>query len=445
MVICSMCGMSVEPKTQNLRPIIMRHFYSFLLYLLLPVVLLRLCWRGCKAPAYWQRINQRFGFTRALPQHKRVWIHAVSVGESLAAVPLIRALQRQYPQQHILITCMTPTASQQIRSLFGDSVAHVYLPYDYPDAVRRFLQATQPSLGIIMETEWWPNLFHACKTRHIPLILANTRLSVRSTQAYQRYAAGLTRQTLAAVSVIAAQTETHAQRLRELGVSAAKIQVTGSIKFDIQLPAGIAEQAEALRATWQARRVWIAASTHEGEEEQVLAAFNRLKQVFADSLLIIVPRHPERFARVARLCEQAGLRVVKRSSGTFCQPDTDVFLGDTMGELPLFYAASDVAFVGGSLVATGGHNMLEPAALGRPVIMGKHVFNFEEIAHCLLATNAAVAVDDAKALGEVLISWFADANLRHQIGENGQQFVAHNRGALAKLLAIIQRFEGALE
>lgn len=415
----------------------MRHFYSVLLYLFLPLVLLRLFWRGLKAPAYWQRIAERFGFIAALSQQPRLWIHAVSVGETLAAVPLIRALQQQYPQHKILVTCMTPTGSAQIHSLLANSVEHVYLPYDYPGAVQRFLHSTRPTLGIIMETEWWPNLFHACHAQKIPLILANTRLSARSARAYQRYAAHLTRQTLACVSLIAAQTETHAQRLQQLGAEAQKIQVTGSIKFDIQLPASVAEQAEALRATWGARRVWIAASTHEGEEEQILAAFMSVKQAFADTLLILVPRHPERFARVARLCEQAGLPLVKRSSGHFCQADTHVFLGDSIGELPLFYAASDIAFVGGSLVATGGHNMLEPAALGKPVIIGPHVFNFEEITQRLLENEAALQVANAQDLSEVLIEWFEDANLRHQIGENGQRFVANNRGALQKLLTII--------
>jgi len=421
----------------------MRHFYSFLLYLFLPLVFLRLFWRGLKAPAYWQRIGERFGFIPTLPKQARLWVHSVSVGETLAAVPLIRALQQQYPQHKILMTCMTPTGSEQIRSLFGDTVEHVYLPYDYPDAIQRFLQRTQPSLGIIMETEWWPNVFHACHTKNIPLILANTRLSARSARAYQRYAATLTRQTLANVSVIAAQTNTHEQRLKQLGAQAEKIQVTGSIKFDIQLPASVAEQAEALRSTWGSRRVWIAASTHEGEEEQILAAFTPVKQAFPDVLLILVPRHPERFSRVARLCEQAGLQIVKRSSGQFCQPDTDIFLGDTMGELPLFYAASDIAFVGGSLVATGGHNMLEPAALGKPVITGQHVFNFEDITQRLLEKNAAVKIEDAGALSKMLIEWFQDANLRHQIGENGQLFVEANRGALQKLLDIIAGYAGS--
>ncbi len=415
----------------------MRYLYTFLLYLLLPFIVLRLFWRGWQAPGYWQRIPERFGFMRSLSKQSRLWIHSVSVGEALAAVPLVRALQQQYPQQRILITCMTPTGAQQIHSVFGDTVDQRYLPYDYPDAVQRFLQQAQPVLGIIMETEWWPNLFHACHTRRIPLLLANTRLSERSARAYQRYAATLTRQTLACASLIATQTEVHAQRLRQLGVDADKLQVTGSIKFDIQLAAGLSEQAEALRSTWGSRRVWIAASTHEGEEEQVLRVFQTVKQRFEDALLLLVPRHPERFQRVARLCEQAGWRLVKRSSGRFCHPDTDIFLGDTMGELPLFYAASDIAFVGGSLVATGGHNMLEPAALGIPLITGSHVFNFEDIASRLLEHQAAIKVANAEQLTEVLLTWFQDANLRSQIGENGRHFVAQNRGALQKLLGII--------
>ncbi len=418
----------------------MRYFYTFLLYLLLPAVILRLLWRGLRANSYWHRVHERFGFITPLSAQPRIWVHAVSVGETLAAAPLIRALQQRYPEQKILITCMTPTGSQQIRKLFGDRVEHVYLPYDYPYTVQRFLARTTPRLGLIMETEWWPNLFHACHARGVPLILANTRLSQRSARAYEKYAAGLTQQTLACVSLIATQTELHAERLRALGAAADKVLVTGNIKFDIQLAASLPEQAEALRAIWGSRPVWIAASTHEGEEEQVLSAFKQVKQVLSDVLLIVVPRHPERFNRVARLCEQADWSMIRRSSTQLCQPDTDVYLGDTMGELPLLCAASDIAFVGGSLVPTGGHNMLEPAALGVPVITGPHVFNFEEITQRLLEHKAAIQVDNVQQLTAVLLDWLQDANLRDQMGENGRRFVAQNRGALQTLLNIIERY-----
>ncbi|MCP4695749.1 MAG: 3-deoxy-D-manno-octulosonic acid transferase [Gammaproteobacteria bacterium] len=415
----------------------MRFLYSCLFYLLTPAVLVRLLWRGFRAPAYWRRWPERFGFFKPLPVSQTLWIHAVSFGEVQAAVPLVKALRARYPEEAVLITAMTPTGSRQVREVFGDSVQHVYLSYDLPGAVRRFLVRTKPRIGIIMETELWPNLFHACKARGIPLVLANARLSARSANGY-RYTGSLINETLACLSQVAAQTAADAERLISLGAAAERVRITGSVKFDIRLPANLAEQAKILRETWgTARAVWIAASTHEGEDEQVLEAFALIKKSVAHGLLILVPRHPERFKRVASLCVSRGYKLARRSAGEVCTAETEVYLGDTMGELLVLYAASDAAFIGGSLAPVGGHNPLEPAALGLPVLMGPHMFNFQDISLRLQEDNAARQVHTAKALAGALLDLFGDAELRTRTGENGRLFVERNRGALERLLTIV--------
>ena len=414
----------------------MRLIYTFLFYLLIPIILLRLLWRGVRAPAYWQRWSERFGFFPKLPNQPCIWVHAVSMGEVQAAVPLIQALQVRFSKQSILVTTMTPTGSRRVREVFGDSVWHVYLPYDLPGSLARFLARTQPRLLILMETELWPNLLYACQQRTIPVILANARLSAGSAAGYQRIR-GLVGKMLTGVSVVAAQTKVDAARFIDLGVPLTKIQVTGSIKFDTRLPANFSEQAVALRSQWGVNRaVWIAASTHEGEEEIVLDAFSNLKQTFCDLLLLLVPRHPERFNRVANLCRRQGFIVARRSKGDI-NVNTDIYLGDTMGELPLLYAACDVAFVGGSLVPIGGHNLLEPAAVGLPVIMGPHVFECAEICRQLLEAQAAKQVEDGVQLANIVKMYLNDTTYCQQTGENGRKFVRKNQGALVRLLKII--------
>ena len=434
----------------------MRHLYTALLYLLTPFVLLRLCWRGWRAPAYWQHWGERFGCYSGLDLHAAIWIHAVSVGEVVAAEPLVRALRLAYPHAPLLVTTMTPTGSEQVRRLFQGEVQHVYVPYDLPVAVRRFLERARPRLALIMETELWPNLFHGCRTRNIPVIVANARLSDRSAAGYARFAR-LTRATLRDISVIAAQSAADAERFRGLMGSdpfdpsghsrldqrglTPLIQVTGSIKFDMRLPASLREQAAVLRRDLGVERpVWIAASTHEGEEEQVLEAFAQVRAQLANALLLLVPRHPERFARVAALCEKRGLSLVSRSSRLPCLPDTAVFLGDSMGELPLFYAAADLAFIGGSLVPTGGHNPLEAAALGVPLLFGPQMFNFSEISQLLLRENAALQVRDAQALADSVVLLLRDTERRHALGESGRRVVEANRGALERLMKIITAY-----
>ena len=418
----------------------MRFLYSLILYLLIPPVIQRLLWRGLRNRGYWQRWGERFGFA-ARPAGPVLWVHAVSVGEVRAAVPLVRALQRDYPDHRVLVTTMTPTGSATVRDLFGASVAHCYVPYDLPTAVARFLDCTRPQLALIMETELWPNLFHACHTRRIPLVLANVRMSEKSANGY-RWFRSLTRATLANVSRIGAQSIEDAERMRDLGATAA--EVTGSIKFELTVPADLAERARALRSGFGARPVWVAASTRDGEESQVLDAFARVQEDFPDALLVLVPRHPERFDPVARLCEQRGHTLVRRSAGAASvEPGTHILLGDTMGELLLFYAAADVAFIGGSLQPLGGQNLLESLAVGTPVVFGPHMFNFSEISSMALARGAARQVSDSVGLARVVAEYLSDAQNRQAAGRAGRKMVEENRGSLERTLALVREvFKG---
>jgi 3-deoxy-D-manno-octulosonic-acid transferase len=420
----------------------LRLLYTLLLYLLAPVVLLRLAWRGLRAPAYLRRWPERFAFIEPPLGERVIWIHAVSVGEVQAAEPLVRALLERHGEYSILLTTVTPTGSARVRSLFGNEVAHVYAPYDLPDAVARFLDRVRPQLAVIMETELWPNLFHACHARRIPLLLVNARLSERSLRGYRRVG-GLARQVLETVTQIAAQGEADAARIMALGAQSRQVTVTGNLKFEQRMAPNLRERAEALRREWGAGRpVWIAASTHDGEDEQVLDVFHQLLRALPDCLLVIVPRHPERFDPVTDLCRRRGFAVRLRSEHRPCTADIQVFIGDSMGELPLFYAASDVAFVGGSLVRHGGHNLLEPAALGIPVITGPHVFNFTEITRLLSEVGACRKVESAAGLERVLREWLTDANARHAAGEQGRQVLAKNRGALDAVLKMIEHHLG---
>jgi len=406
-----------------------RFIYSALFYLLVPIIVLRLLWRGIKAPSYWQRWLERFAYQSSNLPQGGVWLHAVSMGEVQAAIPLIKALIGNFPQYSILVTTMTPTGSQRVQEVFGKQVSHVYLPYDLPGAIGRFLNRIQPRLLIIMETELWPNLLYSCKKRQIPVILANARLSANSAAGYQRIN-GFVRQMFGGITAVAAQTSLDAARFIELGMAARKVHITGSIKFD-------ADNLSVDDRFDIQRRVWIAASTHEGEEDIVLEAFAEIKKHIKDLLLILVPRHPERFNKVAAKCQNTKFITSRRSEEDKINLNTDIYLGDTMGELPLLYAASDIAFVGGSLVAVGGHNSLEPAALGLPVIMGPHVFECEAIFKKLLEAEAATQVNNRAQLILAVTMYFSNHQLKTQTGENGRLFVKKNQGALQALLNII--------
>lgn len=422
----------------------MRFFYTLVLYLALPFILLRLRLRARKAPAYALRWRERFGFVPRLVSTKPVvWLHTVSVGEFLAALPLIRQLQQDDVQ--LVITTTTPTGSERVSAALGDSVYHVYAPYDLPDCIGRFMRRVQPSLMLMMETELWPNTLAACRARGVPAVLINGRLSARSARGYQKFSA-LTRPMLGQLTAAGIQHQDDAARFAALGLAAERSAVTGNIKFDIQLADALRQQAAQLKQQWSnngQRLVWIAASTHAGEDEIILDAFALLKkstsQAAQSLLLVLVPRHPERFNRVAELCEKRGFSLVRRSLGV--APDgADILVGDTMGELQLLFGASDMAFVGGSLVANGGHNMLEPAAWQLPLISGTHVFNFAESARLLQENNALVLVGDAAALVAAILPLIESPVLRVQRGKAALAVVECNRGALARTLQLIRRF-----
>lgn len=417
-----------------------RLLYTLLLHLALPLIALRLALRARKAPTYARRINERFSL--GLPSIKPggIWVHAVSVGESIAAAPMIRALQAHYPELPITVTCMTPTGSERIQALFGASVQHCYLPYDLPWAAARFLNRMQPRLAVVMETELWPNHIHQCAKRGIPVALANARLSERSARGYARFGK-LTAPMLAELSLIAVQTQTEAQRFLTLGARPECVEVTGSIKFDLKIDAELLQRAIELRRQWQAeqRPVWIAASTHSGEDEIVLAAHRQLLKTQPDALLILVPRHPERFNSVHELCISERLTTRRRSTAEAVQASDQVLLGDTMGELLFLYALADIAFVGGSLVANGGHNLLEPAALGKPVLSGPHLFNFMEIAAQLREAGALSEVENAMQLADKVAALLNEPSEMQRMSQAGLSVLKANQGALQRLLEGLQR------
>ncbi|WP_330207453.1 lipid IV(A) 3-deoxy-D-manno-octulosonic acid transferase [Pseudomonas sp. AM14(2022)] len=414
-----------------------RTLYTALFYLGLPLVAIRLWLRSRKAPAYAKRIGERFSYGMPPLQPGGIWVHAVSVGESIAAAPMIRALLQRYPQLPITVTCMTPTGSERIQALFAGEprIQHCYLPYDLPCAAARFLDHAKPKLAVIMETELWPNHIHQCAKRGIPVVLANGRLSERSARGYGRFSK-LTAPMLAEMSFFAVQTEAEAQRFRDLGARPQTVEVTGSIKFDLTIDPQLLQRAHELRGQWQAleRPVWIAASTHEGEDEVVLDAHRRLLANYPNALLILVPRHPERFNSVFELCQREGFATVRRSTGANVEADTSVLLGDTMGELLFLYALADSAFVGGSLVPNGGHNLLEPAALAKPVLSGPHLFNFLDIAAQLREAGALAEVDDAEGLAVEVQRLFELPRDAQRMAEAGLAVMRRNQGALQRLL-----------
>ena len=410
----------------------MRALYTLLWYLALPWLPLRLWWRGRREPGYRARIGERFGRYRADAPAARgvVWIHAVSLGETRAAAPLVARIARELPDATILLTHMTATGREAGRTLYGDRVVQAWLPYDVPFAVRAFLARYAPRAGLLMETEVWPNLTAACAAAHMPLYLVNARLSPRSFAGYRRFAA-LTQPMFAALAGVAAQTADDARRLAAAGATG--VAVTGNLKFDAEAPPGAADAGRALRARFGAARpVLVAASTRDGEEALLLDALAR-GALPAGTLVVIVPRHPQRFDGVAALLTSRGVAFVRRSADADVPADVRVVLGDTLGELPAYYAAADVAFVGGSLLPLGGQNLLEALAAGTPTLVGPHTFNFAEATEKAVEAGAAMRVADADALTAAAAALLCDPARRARMREAAAAFLGAHRGATERL------------
>lgn len=417
----------------------MHRLYTVVMYVLTPVIMYRLAVRGLKAKAYFRRWKERFGFFPKPDFSRCIWVHAVSMGEVNAALGLVRRLTDAYPQERLVVTTVTPTGSERLIQVLGDSVFHVYLPYDLPAAVGRFLDRVKPVFAVVMETEIWPNLFCSCHDRGIPIVVANARLSERSLRGY-RPVQSLAAMALNCATRVGAQTRTDADRLLRLGGDAHRIDVVGSLKFDIAIDPKLRSDGLQMRRHWgEERFVFVAASTHEDDEVAVMDAFAKLRERDSRALLIIVPRHPERFPRAIARCRSTGLRTATRTLDTLPDPDTDCFVVDTMGELLRFYAAADVAFVGGSISFVGGHNVLEPAALGIPVLVGPHTFNFSEITELLLSEGGAVRVADGAVLGTELLRLCGSPEDRRRMSECALALVDGNRGALDRTMEIIHQ------
>jgi len=415
----------------------MRRLYSFLFYCSIPLVISRLWWRSLKNSAYRQRIFERFGFYTKIYPKNVIWFHAVSVGESEALFPLIRLIQTRHPQVQILITTTTPTGSARVKAVLGESVQHVYLPYDLPDVVARFLNTFKPKMAVIVETEIWANLYHACAVKQIPLYLINARLSEKSVRGYQKIPS-LVIPALNAITICATQTETDKTRFIAIGADSQKVENLGNIKFDITITNEILSQGYALKNQLFAQRfIFLAASTHDGEEILLLNAYKNLKKQIPELLLAIAPRHPERFVDVENLAKSADLKFVTRTSENVCNNETDVFLIDTLGELKLFYATADIAFVGGSLVPIGGHNVLEPAAIGIPVLFGLEMRNFAFIAEKMLAAQAAIQCENITNLETQIIELYSQPELRKTLQQNAKNFVAQNQGATERIYKLL--------
>lgn len=414
----------------------MRFFYNLLTYLLLIPFAGYWLVRGIGNRTYLENLGQRFGF--GFPKINRcIWVHAVSVGEVQASAPMIRALKERFPDRELLITTVTPTGAARVRSLFGDTVQHSYIPFEFPHAIRSFFRTVNPEAALIMETEIWPNLYRGCGTRKIPLILVSARISPRSVPGYRKLLP-LIRETLSHGIIIAAQSQPDADRFLALGANPARTCVMGNIKFDIESDPAVISKGRAIRdELFGDRPVWIAASTHEGEEQLVLKVHRELCVRHPGLLLVLVPRHPERFPSVRELIKKQGFSLVSRTAQ---QPagDASVFLCDTMGEVPMFYAASDVAFVAGSLVPIGGHNLLEPAMLGVPIVTGPHNFNAQDIADLFVDLGACRRVTGTEDLVTTISELLTDRELAARLGNAGQSVLDENRGALERLLVLLE-------
>jgi 3-deoxy-D-manno-octulosonic-acid transferase len=411
----------------------MRRLYTLLIWLALPLVFVRLWWRGRMQPEYRRQLGERFGRYTRQARQPLIWLHAVSVGETRAAQPLVQALRAAHPDHALLLTCMTPTGRAAAEELYGAHAVCAYLPYDYPFAVRRFLRAFAPRLGLIMETEVWPNLIAQCGAAGVPLALVNARLSERSARRYRRFAA-LARPAFAGFAWVGAQTAGDRERLAALG--ARRIEVTGNLKFDVTPASDLIERGRAWRAARHGRKMLLAASTREGEEALLLDALAPLLR--AGHLLALVPRHPQRFEEVARLAGARGLAVARRSATAAPDGAVEVWLGDSMGEMPAYYAAADCAYVGGSLLPFGGQNLIEACALGCPVLIGPHTYNFADAAQSAVAAGAALRVADAAELVRAALRLLGADVERERMGAAGLAFADAHRGATERTMALLE-------
>ena len=417
-----------------------RVFYTALLYFLTPLVILRMFWRARKNPQYSDRWYQRFGFIPKIDRSQKViWIHAVSVGETLAAVPLIRELQKRYPDRLLAITTTTLTGSERVQSIFSNGVYHAYAPYDLPGAVNRFLRRMHPSLVIVMETELWPNLINCCHAATIPVVIANARMSEKSSRGYQRFSQ-LTKNMLEKINCVVAQHTDDGKNFLKLGLSETQLTIAGNIKFDALLNSELSSRASRLKLEWSGqnnRRIFLAASTHQGEDEIVLDAYKKIRKNYPELLLVLVPRHPERFSEVAQLCLDHDLSIVKRSDSVGPKRYDQVLLGDTMGELMLFYGACDVSFVGGSLIPSGGHSLIEPAIWGTPLISGPSLYNFSEVSQLLTDVQGMRICQDSSSMAKTVQELLGDTLEARRMGTAAKSVAEGNRGALGKLMKVI--------
>ena len=417
----------------------MRLLYTLLFYLLLPFVLLRLYWRGFKAPEYRKRWTERLAIYNQQQPKNVIWIHAVSVGEVEAVFPLIKRLQQNYPEDQFLVTTTTPTGSARVQAVLKNTVRHVYLPYDLPCVVKRFLAVFKPRIAIVMEKEIWPNLYDQCAKNSIPLMIINARLSENSAKGYKKIPA-LVKPALANISFIATQTEEDKRRFIEIGAHKNRVETLGNIKFDLLQDDGLIKQAINIKKDlFPARFVWIIASTHEGEEEIFFQIYPKLKKKIPELLLMLVPRHPERFKAVELLAKKFKLNTSLRTGNKVCSADTDVYIADTMGELKLLYGTADVCFVGGSMVPVGGHNILEPAIMNIPIMFGPHMVNFKEIANTVIQLEAAIQCADSEQIIKKLIHLYDKPTYRDGLIVKASAFVENNQGATNKTVKLISK------
>jgi 3-deoxy-D-manno-octulosonic-acid transferase len=414
----------------------MRFIYSAIFYLIIPFVLFRLYWRGFTTPEHRRRWHERFAFYKQSYPQNVIWFHAVSVGEVEALFPLVNAIKKQHSDP-ILITTMTPTGSARVKTVLGDSVSHVYIPYDIPDAVGRFMRCFKPKIAVMMETEIWPNLFASCGKNSIPLYIVNARIAEKSLRNYQKLSAFI-RPALAQVQLIATQTEDDKNHFIAIGAVPERVKNFGNIKFDVEISPAIIEQGLQIKANlFKNRFVWLVASTHKDEEQIFLDLYRQLKAKIPELLLVLVPRHQQRFAEVTKLCTPQ-LKTVVRTAHTELNNDTDLYLVDTIGELKMFYATADIAFVGGSMVQAGGHNILEAAAVGVPVLFGAYMFNFKVIADGVLKHQAAIQCQTKEDVQEAVLNLYQQADYRNELIARGKVFIQANQGTVARICQVLE-------